>query len=111
MIDMAGFTTANVQAATDASGAALRGLQLIAGDALACAERSLAAQAEAWRRVAEATSADQLLAAQAANGRAALDGLVGEAARASERALKVAGEVAAPIQNRFAVLAEALKAA
>ena len=67
--------------------------------------------AQVVNAVATVKSPTELFQLQADFLRGAFDAMVAEASRSTEATLKLAGEVAAPIQNRVALAADKIKIA
>ena len=65
----------------------------------------------AFKTLATVKSPTEFLKLQSDFVRSSFDALVAETSRSTETVLKLAGEVAQPISNRFAVAAEKMKTA
>lgn len=97
------YDRADVEALIESARIATRGMEAMGQQAAAFAGASFEAGTAAWRALAGATSPAEFMRLQGDHARASLDAMVAEASRATEAALKLAGEVAAPIQNRVAI--------
>jgi phasin family protein len=109
--EMAAFGKGNVEALVEASRIAARGFETMGQDAAAYAKSSYEATSAALKSMTSASSPAELMKLQADFFRTAFDTMVKEASRSTEASLKLAGEVAAPIQNRLAIAADKIKVA
>jgi phasin family protein len=109
--DMAAFGQGNVEAVMETSRIAARGMESMGSDAAAYARASFDRTAAHFRAMASFTSPADFLKSQGDFVRASFDAMVAEASRSTEASLKLAGELAQPLQNRVALAAEKIKIA
>lgn len=109
--DMAQFGKGNVEAVIESSRIAMRGFETMGQDAAAYARKSFDATTAAFRSMAGVTSPTELFRIQGDYMRSTVDAAVAETSRSTESVLKLAGEIAQPIQNRVALAADKMKVA
>ncbi|MBY0300719.1 MAG: phasin family protein [Sphingomonas ginsenosidimutans] len=109
--EMAEFSKGNVEALLESSRIAAKGLETMGQDAAAFFRARYDSTAQVVNAVATVKSPTELFQLQADYLRGAFDAMVAEASRSTEATLKLAGEVAAPIQNRVALAADKIKVA
>ena len=109
--EMAEFSKGNVEALLESSRIAAKGLETMGQDAAAFFRARYDSTAQVVNAVATVKSPTELFQLQADYLRGAFDAMVAEASRSTEATLKLAGEVAAPIQNRVALAADKIKIA
>lgn len=109
--DYASFQKGNVEAMIESTRIAAKGLETMGQDAAAFAKKSYDHTSETLRAMASVKSPTELMKLQADYVRASFDALVAQTSRTTEAQLKLAGEIAQPLQNRFALAAEKLKVA
>lgn len=109
--DMNEFTKGNVEAMVESTRIAFQGFEAMAQQRAAFAKQSFDATAAHVKSLVELRSPTDFFKAQGDYVRTSVDALVAETSRSTEAALKLAGEIAQPIQNRFALAAEKVKAA
>ncbi|PZU80518.1 MAG: phasin [Sphingomonas sp.] len=109
--DMAEFSKGNVEALMESSRIAAKGLETMGQDAAAFLRARYDSTAQVVNAVATVKSPTELFQLQADFLRGTFDAMVAEASRSTEATLKLAGEVAAPIQNRVALAADKIKIA
>lgn len=107
--DMAELGKGNVEALVESGRIAAKGMEAMGQHAAELARRQFEGATAAFRRMAAVKSPTELMQVQGELARAALDGMVAEASRSTETMLKLAGEVAQPISNRYAVVADRIK--
>lgn len=108
---LAEFGKGNVEAMIESSRIAGKGLETMAQQSAAYTKASFDKGAAAMKSMVAVTSPAELMQLQGEYARTAFDDFVAEASRSTEAAIKLAGEVARPIQNRMALAAEKVKAA
>lgn len=109
--DYAAFQKGNVEALVESGRIAAKGLETMGQDAAAFAKKSYDHTSETLKAMAAVKSPTELMKLQADYVRASFDALVAQTSRTTEAQLKLAGEIAQPLQNRFALAAEKLKVA
>lgn len=109
--DMAEFGKGNVEAMVESARIAAKGMETFGKDSAAFARTRYESTAETVRAMASVKSPTELMQLQADYLRSAFDALVAEASRTTEASLKLAGEIAAPLQNRLALATDKIKAA
>ena len=107
--EMVAFSKGNVEALIESAKIAAAGMGTMANDGATFARKSFEDTQAAFTSLAGAGSPAAFLKIQGDLARGAFDSLVAEASRSTEATLKLAGEVAAPIQNRLALAADKLK--
>lgn len=109
--DMVAFGKGNVEAIIESSRIAAKGIETMGQDAASYAKSSYETTAAALKSMSGVTSPTELMRLQADFFRTSFDAMVKQASRSTEATLKLAGEVAQPIQNRVALAADKLKVA
>lgn len=109
--DVAEFSRGNVEALVEATRIAGKGLETMAQQSAAYAKASFDKGAAAAKSLTAIRSPTEFASLHGEYVRGAFDDFVAEASRSTEAALKLAGEVARPLQNRVALAAEKAKAA
>lgn len=109
--DVNEFNKGNVEAMIESARIAGKGVETMAQQSAAYAKASYDKGAAALKSMVAVTSPTEFVSLQGEYVRTAFDDFVAEASRSTEAALKLAGEVARPLQNRFALAAEKVKAA
>jgi phasin family protein len=107
--ELADLTRADVEAFVASSKVAAKGVETLSQDAAEYSRKSFEEASAALKSFAEVKSATDLFKLQGDFARAAFDSAVAESARLSETVLKLAGDVAEPITNRYTVAAERVK--
>ncbi|MFW2851323.1 TIGR01841 family phasin [Sphingomonas sp. TX0543] len=105
------FQKGNIEALVESSKIAAKGAEKLGQDAAAYAKSSYEKANEAFRAMSSVKSPTDLFKLQSDFVRASFDAFVAETSRSTEAALKLAGEIAQPLSNRFALAAEKVKAA
>lgn len=105
------FHKGNIEAILESSKIAAKGAEKMGQDAAAYAKASYENATTAFKSFAAVKSPTELFKLQGDFARSAFDAWVAEASRSTEAALKLAGEIAQPIQNRVALAAEKIKVA
>ncbi|MEH3046091.1 phasin family protein [Sphingomonas adhaesiva] len=109
--DMAEFGKGNIEAVVESARIAAKGIETFGKDGAAFARARYESTAETVRAMASVKSPTELMQLQADYLRSAFDAVVAEASRSTEASLKLAGEIAAPLQNRLAIATDKIKAA
>lgn len=105
------FHKGNIEAIVESSKLAAKAAEKIGQDAAAYAKTSYEKANEAFKSMSTVKSPTDLFKLQSDYFRSSFDAFVAETSRSTEAALKLAGEIAQPISNRFALAAEKVKAA
>ncbi|MGQ0559291.1 MAG: phasin family protein [Sphingosinicella sp.] len=103
------LTRGNVEALVASSKLAAKGVETLGQDAADYSRKSFEEASAVLKRLAEVRTATDFVKLQGEYARAAFDSAVAESARVSEKVLKLAGEVAEPITDRYSVAAERAK--
>lgn len=109
--DVTAFNKGNLEAFVESSRIAARGFESLGQDAAAFAKQSFEQSAAAMRQLATVKSPTEFLKLHGDLVRQSFDQAVAQGSRQTETVLKLAGEVAQPISNRFAVAMEKAKVA
>ncbi len=107
--EFADLTRGNVEAFVASSKVAAKGVEALSQDAAEYGRKSFEEASAALKSFAEVKSATDFFKLQGDFARAAFDSAVAESARLSETMLKIAGDVAEPINSRYTVAAERVK--
>ena len=107
--ELADLTRGNVEAVVASSKVAAKGVEVLGQDAAEYSRKSFEEASTALKGFAEVKSATDLFKLQGDFARAAFDSAVAESARFSETVLKLAGDIAEPINSRYTVAAERVK--
>ena len=107
--EFADLTRGNVEAIVASSKVAAKGAEAMSQDAAEYSRKSFEEASAALKGFAEVKSATDFFKLQGDYARAAFDSAVAESARLSETMLKLAGDVAEPINSRYTVAAERVK--
>jgi phasin family protein len=107
--ELADLTRGNVEALVASSKVAAKGVESLSQDAAEYGRKSFEEASAAFKSFAEVKSATDFFRLQGDYARSAFDAAVAESARLSETVLKLAGDVAEPINSRYAVAAERVK--
>lgn len=108
--DMAELGKGNVEAMIESARIAAEGFQTMSQDAANFARTRYDSTAAMFQTIASVKSPSELMQIQAEYVRSAFDAMVKEASRSTEATLKLAGDVAKPLQNRMAVAADKIRA-
>jgi hypothetical protein len=109
--DMAEFGKGNVEALVESTRIAAQALETMGQDAATFARTRYESTAHMIQSLASVKSPTEALQIQAEYVRTAFDALVKEASRSTEATLKLAGDVAKPLQNRLATAADKFRPA
>jgi phasin family protein len=104
------FSKANIEAVVDAGKIAVKGAQTAAQNSAEFGRKSFEATTAALKDVAAVKTPTDFFQMQSEFVRSQFDAVVAETSKFSEFFLKLAGEVIAPVQNRYTVAAEQVKA-
>ena len=107
--ELADLTRGNVEALVASSKIAAKGVETLSQDAAEYSRKSFEEASAVLKSFAEVKSATDFFKLQGDYARSAFDAAVAESARVSETVLKLAGEVAEPINSRYTVAAERVK--
>src|SRR4051812_44671666 len=107
--ELADLTRGNVEALVASSKIAAKGVESMSQNAAEYSRKSFEEASAALKSFAEVKSATDFFKLQGDFARSAFDAAVAESARVSETVLKLAGEVAEPINSRYTVAAERVK--
>ncbi len=108
--DVLAFHKANAEAVVESAKAVAAGLQTAAQDGVALTRKHFEDSVAHVKALTALRSPADLMKAQADFVRTQFDAGVSEISKASEFGVKLAGDVIAPLQNRYAVVAEQVKA-
>ncbi len=109
--DAGPFNKGNIDALVESGKIAAKGFEKLGQDAADYTRRSFEHTTSAFKGFASVKSPTELLKLQSDYVRSSFDLFVAEASRSTEASLKLAGEIAQPISNRFAVAADKAKLA
>jgi phasin family protein len=109
--EMAALGKGNLEAMAESGRIAARGFESMGQDAAAYAKQSFEQQTAAWKQLASVKSPTEFMKLHGELVRQSFDQMVQQSSRGAETMLKLAGEVAQPLSNRFAVAAEKIKVA
>lgn len=107
--EMGELTKGNVEALIASSRAAAAAAEALGQDAAEYGKRSVEQATQSFKSIAAAKSPSELLQLQNDFARSAFDAMVAESSRASEKMMKLVGEVVQPLSSRFAVAAEKVR--
>lgn len=105
------FGKGNVEALVESGKIAVAGVQTLAQQQAAYVRKQYEEAAAAARTFASVKSPTEFVKLQGDYVRQQFDGFVAEASRSTESMLKLAGEIAQPLSNRWALAAEKVKQA
>ena len=106
---IADLTRGNVEAIVASSKLAAKGVETLSKDAADYSRKSFEDASAAFKSFSQVKSPTDLFKLQGDFARSAFDAAVAETARLSETVLKLANDVAEPINSRYAVAAERVK--
>jgi len=107
--EFADLTRGNVEAIVASSKVAAKGVETLGQDAAEYGRKSFEDASAAFKSFAEVKSATDFFKLQGDFARSAFDAAVAESARLSETVLKLANDVAEPLNSRYAVAADRVK--
>jgi phasin family protein len=103
------LTKGNVEALVASSKIAAKGVETLGQDAAEFGRKSFEQASAALKGLAEAKSPTDFFRLQSDYAKSAFDSLVAESNKVSEAVIKLAGDVAQPLTNRYSVAAERVK--
>jgi phasin family protein len=103
------FAKGNVEAVIASARVAAKAGESLGQEAADYGKKHFEAASAAFKSFATVKSPTELFQLQSEFAKASFDSIVSEASRVSESLLKVAGDVAQPISNRYALAAEKIK--
>jgi phasin family protein len=109
--EFADFAKGNVEAVIASSKVAAQAGETLGQEAAEYGRKHFEAATQAFKSFASVKSPTELFQLQSEFAKTAFDNAVAEASRVSESLLKVAGDIAQPISNRYALAAEKIKSA
>jgi phasin family protein len=109
--DYVEFAKGNVEAMIASSKVAAKAGEALSQEAAEYGKKHFEAATAAFKSFASVKSPTELFQLQSEFAKASFDSMVAEASRVSESLMKVAGEVAQPLSNRYALAAEKIKSA
>lgn len=104
------FQKANLEAVVASGKAAAKGLQDVAQHNVELGKKNWEATTTHMKSLASMQSPVDLMKAQAEFARSQFDAVVADFSKSTEFYMKLAGEIAQPLQNRYAAATEQLKA-
>lgn len=105
------FAKGNLEAVVESSRIAAKGFETLGQDAAEYGRKSFESATAALKTLAAVKSPTEFFKLQSDFVRGAFDSYVAEASKNTEAVLKLAGDAAQPLSNRFAVAAEKVKTA
>lgn len=105
------FNKGNIEAIVESGKIAAKGFEKLGQDAAEYTRKSFEHTTSAFKGMASVKSPTELMKLHSDYVRSSFDMFVAEASRSTEASLKLAGEIAQPLSNRFAVAAEKVKLA
>jgi phasin family protein len=105
------FTKGNVEAIVASSRVAAKGIEALAQDAAETAKHGFEQAQTALKSFTQVKSPTELFQLQSDYAKTTFDQLVANASKASEQLIKLAGDVAQPLSNRYALASEKVKSA
>jgi phasin family protein len=109
MEEMTDLGRGNVEALVASSKIAARGVETLSQDVAEFGRRSFEEASANLKSFAEVKSPTDFFRMQSEFARAQFDAMIAESSKMSEAMIKLAGEVAEPITNRYTVAAERVK--
>lgn len=103
------FGKGNVEAVVESGKIAAKGAQTMGQNAVEFGKKNIEATTAQFKQVAAVKSPTDFFKLQSDFARAQFDALVAEASKSTEMAVKLAGDVFQPLQNRYALAAEKVK--
>ncbi|WP_230482841.1 phasin family protein [Sphingomonas sp. Leaf21] len=107
--DMIAFNKGNLEAMVESSKIAAKGAETLGQGAADYAKRSFETATQTLQTLSSVKSPTEFMKLQSDFARSAFDSMVAETSRSTEHMMKLAGEIAQPLSNRFAVAAEKMK--
>jgi len=109
--ELADFAKGNVEAVIASARVAAKASEILGQEAAEYSKKNFETATSAFKSFATVKSPTELFQLQSEFAKASFDSAVAEASRISESLLKVAGDIAQPISNRYALAAEKIKSA
>jgi len=109
--ELVDFTKGNVEAVIASARVAAKASEAFGQEAAEYGKKNLESATTAFKSFATVKSPTELFQLQSEFAKASFDNAVAEASRVSEAWLKIAGDIAQPISNRYALAAEKIKSA
>jgi phasin family protein len=109
--ELVDFTKGNVEAVIASARVAAKAGEAFGQEAAEYGKKNLESATTAFKSFATVKSPTELFQLQSEYAKASFDSAVAEASRVSEAWLKIAGDIAQPISNRYAIAAEKIKSA
>lgn len=109
--DMVDFSKGNVEAVIASAKVAAKAAESMGHEAADYSKKNFETATAAFKSFAAVKSPTELFQLQSEYAKASFDSAVAEASKFSESMMKLAGEIAQPLSNRYALAAEKIKAA
>ncbi len=109
--DAGDFNKGNIEALVESGKIAAKGFEKLGQDQAEFVRKSFETSTAAFKSMAGVKSPTELMKLHSDYVRSSFDALVAQTSHSTEAMLKLAGEIAQPISNRFAVAAEKVKLA
>jgi phasin family protein len=109
--ELVDFAKGNVEAVIASARVAAKASEILGQEAAEYGKKNFETATTAFKSFATVKSPTELFQLQSEFAKASFDSAVAEASRVSESLLKVAGDIAQPISNRYALAAEKIKSA
>ena len=109
--ELVDFAKGNVEAVIASARVAAKASEILGQEAAEYGKKNFETATSAFKSFATVKSPTELFQLQSEFAKASFDSAVAEASRISESLLKVAGDIAQPISNRYALAAEKIKSA
>ncbi|MEN2786852.1 phasin family protein [Sphingomonas qilianensis] len=110
-VEINDFGKGNIEAIVESSKIAAKGIEAMGQDAAEYGRQQFEGVTAAFKNMSAIKSPTDLFKLQSDYFRTVLDSMVAQTSKNTETMLKLAGEVAQPIQNRVAVAVEKVKVA
>jgi phasin family protein len=105
------FGKGNIEALVESSKIAAKAMETVGQDVTDYAKGAFESSAAAMKTLASASSPTEYFRLQGDYARSTFDTMIAQGSHATEKMLKLAGEIAQPISNRVAVATDRLKGA
>lgn len=109
--ELVDFAKGNVEAVIASARLAAKAGEALGQEAAEYGKKNLETATAAFKSFATVKSPTELFQLQSEFAKASFDSAVAEASRVSETIMKVAGDIAQPLSNRYALAAEKIKSA
>lgn len=107
--EMVDFSKGNVEAVIASAKVAAKAAESLGQEAAEYGKKNFETATAAFKSFAAVKSPAELFQLQSEYAKASFDSAVAEASRFSETMMKLAGEIAQPLSNRYALAAEKIK--